>query len=423
VGWTFSIRRSSIIAATSFVLLRVVLDFVYIQFVSPIWAYADWSLLNTSISVDKVIISYFALLIILVLMPRDYDRPSKLVLMIHLAVMIIPLMTVYALADLPTSFFLMSIAAFMLQIMLIKRLPRIKLPHIDGIERLCLVVFGFLTLSTYAYLFLTQRINLGVLDFAAGIIHEIRADRIVHPLMQYLITWQFRIVNPVYMVLSYRKKYYILFIFVVAMQILLYLFFPNREVIFSLALIGAALYSWHKGIRVAIVMPLWLSFVSLLSGVMLMATGSLVPLLVFVVRFLFLPARIKFRHYGFFSVHEKLYYSEGLIGRIFGLSSPHPLPSGFMVSGTHSQANTGYIAYAYSNSGFIGMILMSLILVGLLMLIDSLTHNMRPGIVLAMLIYPMVIINDIDLLTSLLNGGLFLLLLYLSGYNRSLRSG
>ena len=154
----------------------------------------------------------------------------------------------------------------------------------------------------------------------------------------------------------------------------------------------------------------------------------------FGIRTLYLPALIQYEYFGFFQSHEFLYFSEGLIGKLFGISYPYYRPIGMEVSafflgeGNGGNHNAGIFADAYSNFGFLGMIIFGIGLGYLLNIIDKLSFYIPTRLkVTIMGLYVMFLANN-AFQTTLLTNGLFIVIIMFALYNptfylRKLRNG
>lgn len=397
---------------TSFLVIflyLIIINLVYILSISPLYGYAGFI---TDIKLYKVLISFFLLFIIHKSFPKKNVDISNRVLELHFIIMIIPLLSMFSMANKSTAFTLMVVFCFLLQIVLIRFLPKFKIRAIKGGHSITYFIIGAISLITYAYLFSTQKINTSAFDFST--IYEIRSERKVNSTISYLITWQYRIINPFLLIYTLLRKKYLFFYIVLFIQIITYLIYPNKEIILSIILIGFTYFITKKNKNFSSIFIKILMVAMVVSFLVAFFFSDITLLSIIPHRMLNVSALMKFEHFDFFSIHEKLYYSEGLVGKLLNIDYKYKVPSGMLINdGLWGNANTGYIAYAYSNSGFFGMILMSLLFVFVLKLIDSLVKNNNKGIVFSILIYPMFVLNDGDLLTLLLTGGLFLLFIIL----------
>ncbi len=388
---------------------RVFLDALYVYLVSPIYGYRGFYLVADP---AKLSLSYLITLILVLAIPKSDIKVSYKVLQFHLILMIIPVTVVYGLSDMSTKLMLMVTMCFLLQIYLIRVLPLLRLRRMPFLRRLLHACFAINTVLAFGYLLLTQDLNLSAIFLKN--IYDIRAETNLNVMAAYFVTWQYRIINPILFVSSYFRRQYGKCAFVAGSQVLIYLFYPHKGILFSIGLISLVFYARQKRIRFD---RLFMAVLSIL-GIIAMILSSIGRNVVFALftRLLFEPARIKFQHYEFFSKNTKLYFSEGLVGRLLGIVSPYSLGSGYLVSSGVENANTGYLIYAYDNAGFIGMLCMSVLFVTLLLIIDSSMRNQDKNIIFALVVYPMFILNDGDILTLMLTGGMFWMISFLMSY-------
>ncbi len=392
-----------------YVLYRISLDIIYLFWVSPIFAYSG---LTLDINLFKLIFSYLILLSLIPFISRRATKVSHLVLRLHLIIIIVPMTCVFAMADLSSSFMIMIIVCFLVQLVISNSFPLIKMKSLGNLRRFVVSVLIFISIITYGYLFATQPVNLSAFNFSK--IYELRSSlEISNGLMEYLITWQYRIITPLFLVIFYLRNNKAGVLCSVSLQLLMFMIYPRKEVLLSIILIYTMLMISKMKIRFDTFFIRTLIVISFAFGLIYQFFGNLMAFAVVPVRLLYIPAMIKFQHYDFFSLHPKLYYSEGVLGKILGIEYPYGIPSGMLVSGSNNNANTGYLAYAFDNAGFLGMIVITLIFSLILLLIDSMVVNENKNIIFSLLIYPMVILNDGDLLTLILTGGLFILLIFL----------
>ncbi|MCA0150379.1 hypothetical protein LCD52_16460 [Rossellomorea vietnamensis] len=407
-----TISKHTIKVGILYVLYRILLDFIYLKWVSPIFGYSGFV---KDPNIFKVFVSYLVIFLFIIIIPKTNKQVSYMIIQLHFIIMIIPLTSIFGLANLSTKFMVMILLCFAIQVILLKSIPLFEIRKIRNAKK---IVVGFtliLTIITYVYLFLTQGINFSAFNISN--IYSIRSEQANLGLMGYLVTWQYRIINPSLLVISYMKKKYKLSVLSILLQITLFLMFPHKEVFLSVGLITLILLIGRFQYKFDSVYIYILAFSSILFIYIYEVFENLQPLSVLPVRLLYVPALIKFQHYEFFSINEKLYYSEGMIGNVFGLDYPYSIPSGFLIGGSTNNANTGYLAYAFDNAGFLGMVLMSIIFVFLLVLIDSLVKYQNKYLIFALFVYPIAVLNDGDLLTLLLTGGLWLLIIILLVFN------
>lgn len=240
--------------------------------------------------------------------------------------------------------------------------------------------------------------------------------------MGYLVNWQAKIINPFLITISYVINNKVMLLLSILMQVFIYLITAHKSyILIPIAIIIIIIKILEKrnffsnGIVLA---PIGLFF-SYLTYIII---GNLTIPSLFIRRLLFVPARIKFNYYDFFSKNKMLYFSEGLIGKILGISSPYEINAanliGYLYDGNiGTWANTGYLADAYANMGVFGMLIISLLLVVIFLIINSFSTKINKEVVVGLSVFSILSLNDGALLTTIFTGGLLLLLVILFIYS------
>lgn len=131
-------------------------------------------------------------------------------------------------------------------------------------------------------------------------------------------------------------------------------------------------------------------------------------------RMLFMPARIKFAHFDYFSQHEFVNFSQNSFSSFLGLTSVYTSPVQYLIGDIYFNkpnmwTNTGFMADAYANWGIPGMILMSVLLCAVLIVLrDSLknaTPRMQKGLQSLYVIF-FIALNDGPVISELFSGGM-----------------
>lgn len=404
-------NRKSLIYIILCFIYKIVLDIIYVLAVHPIYGYSGFTL---NFNILKYILSFIYFVLILYLIPKNNNRVSYMVLHLHFLVMIIPMFTFYSFANQSDLFMVMIVFCFIMEVILIKQLKPINMAKIKNAKNILLALFIINTIITYVLSYRYNGVNFSALNFRN--IYKIREQLNVPTLLGYLVNWQHSIINP-YIILKamYNKKYKLMSVFLF-LQFILYLILPFKIIILSIPVI-LFIVLFLKKFNYNNISLIGLTILTLISKLFYNAGLSIMPFAL-ITRLIYIPAQIKFQHFEVFSkIYDKLYYSEGIIGKLLGVEYKFSVPSGFVVDsifgkGT-SNSNTGYLAYAYDNAGFIGMIAMSLLFVFIMLLIDSLTKSKDKVYIFALIFLQMLTLNDGDLLTTLLTGGLFLTIIIL----------
>lgn len=392
------------------IIYHILIDVMYLYIISPNYSYLG---LVSDFNWIKLAVSYVAVLAVFFLMDhmqRDSTAPSSIIIQWFFLIMIEPLCCIYALANFPTPFLLMCLVSFSITIIVIYRMPYIRIRTIKNSQPILKLLFPAILIFNMVLMFRRFGIHFSALDF--GKIYGIRAEQDTSGLIAYITTWSYKIICPVLFVYSIRRKSIFGIVACAILQLLLYFMYPHKTVLFSFAfiLLGMFMLKTNNLIKP---MSIFLSFAAFMTSLYTILTKKL-NLAILVGRLIHIPALIKFEHYIFFSTHEKLYYSEGVIGKIIGTVSPYQQASGFLIteyfSGLQANSNTGYLAYGYDNFGFAGMIIMSVLLAIVLKYFDSVAKRIDWKLIASLIIYPFVMLNDADFLTMLLTGGGILLM-------------
>lgn len=409
--WNFAHKNKAILLI---IFYKLILDLIYVYAVNPL--YFDTYLL-VDFNALKYILSWMYLVLLAAIIPKRKERVSDLIIQLHTIIMVIPMLTMYGLVNQSSLFMLMVMVCFVFEVLVLKYYRTLlKIPKMKNGKIVFQVIIVICTVYTYAMLIAANGIHIDALDFNAG--YAIR-EKLVYPnvLVGYLSSWQFRIMNPYMVISSYMTNKKAPMVIFTLLQVLLYFIIPFKEILFSIILIGGVIillkrFDFLKHSIIAIILAM------MGTAGFYFAKISNVPLSVIPTRLLVEPAIIKFQHFEVFSkFEEKLLYSEGMIGKILGIKFPFDRQTGYIVRSyfaeSVSNSNTGYIAYAYDNLGFLGMVIITLVFVALLIIIDSLAQNLNKNYVFALLVYQIFLLNDGDLLTQLLTGGLFITILIL----------
>lgn len=391
---------------------KTLFEITYYFSVSPEYSYYG---LRSSLSFSKFLVSTAVTILVVILMPQNRERPSTVLINILFITTIIPIASYYWLANQSTEYFLyVSISYFTTLIILrSKKRLRIKLikKELNISIRLANVIFIMSSLLVIVFMWKYGGIDVRAFDFSS--VYELRKEAQYSGIWIYLTNWLGKALIPgVIIIYAYKRKYFLLIMSVV-LQILLYTSTGHKTFLLSIGLILMYYYLLKKNVSLQSY-PKVYSFLLALSifAKHVLNEGILISL--FPVRMLSIPAWLNFIHFDFFKENKKLYFSEGLIGKIFGIEYPYNEPSTFLVSPWNSQANTGFFADAYDNGGLIIMVIFAVIFSLILIYIDSLSIGRNNRYIFTVLfVYPTIILNDSALLTALLTSGLLIILIYM----------
>lgn len=412
------LQNSSMQKLTLLLGYKIILDVLYVQVVYKFYAYMGFML---DFNIYKYLISIFLFFMLYWFLPTKSRRPSNIFLQLHFIVMIIPMLTLYSLANESSFFMLFSMACFMLQCLILNRAPIIHIGRIKNSQSVLLPLIILLSLLVFVVMIKANGFpSLAALNL--NNVYNVR-ERVQYPgIMPYLVLWQGKVINPFLIAISFIKRNRKILILGVIMQLYLYLIVAFKSFLFIPLAIIIVIKILDKQ-KFFLIASLCAFVGSLFSYAVFIVLDNIALVSLFIRRFLFVPAGLKFHYYEFFSNpnHEFLYFSEGIIGKALGFKSPYDVKIanliGSLYGGTiETNANTGYLADAYANMGVLGMFLITLLLIIVFMLIDSLSTRIDRKLVIGICIFPILSMNDSALLTCLLTGGLLMAIIFLLLY-------
>lgn len=413
----FKIKKQDIYSFIFLITYKLALDFVYLNFIHKLFAYSGFVL---EFNYGKYLLSILYFLLIYLAVPKDSKKPSSIFLQLHLIIMIMPMLTLYSFENESGLFMMWCNIFFIMECIILRLAPNLKFIKIKNSNKLISLLVIGLSLFVYGSMIIANGFpSLKALNFLN--VYDVRSYVRYPFLMGYLVPWQAKIINPFLITISYIKKSKNMLFVALLMQLLIYLITAHKSFIFiPLAIfIVIKILSKRDFLPVgSLLAPIGVAFAYLNYRIFRTLT---IPS-IFIRRLLFVPAQLKFNYYDFFSKNSLLYFSEGLLGNITGIKSPYLDKAsnliGYIYGGNIDiNANSGYLADAYANMGIFGMFIISILLIVIFVVIDSLSIRIGKEIVIGLSMFSVLSLNDGALLTSLLTGGLLLLIIILYLYS------
>lgn len=401
---------------------KTVIELVYILSISKIY---DYTGLTLNINQIGFWISQLYLLVLIILFPRDKSRPSTYLFLMFVLFLVIPTFSYYWLNNqsiLYTTFILLCciIISLLLKINVIKIYDEIKFSNV-----ILKVLFLFYILITVYLIIKRGGIDTRALNFDSSSIYELRSEFTITGIWGYILNWCAKVFCPFFFAYFFYKKKRLNMLLILLVQLLLYFSYGYKAYLFSIGLLLMVVLVMKKD-KFERDFTLGLTSIIIISLAMfkLNITNFLFNSIPF--RLVFVPAQIQFEYFEFFSERNKMFFADGVIGKLFNIESPFNEPVPFVISkyfhGVISNSNTGVFSDAFANGGFIMMVIFALLLGVIFIIIDSITSQIPKYIVVASLSYMIFVLNDNSLLTTLLTGGLFLMILFLFLFNSSIKN-
>ena len=407
------------------VCIRLALDLSYVYFISPSWSYQGLAL---SVQKWRLAESYLLTVMLSLFVPRRFVRPSDFLLFFFYLLIILPLLSLYGLLFEQRPFIWMVAFCFLLMCG-IRFFPIIRLPVVRYGRFLLVIASGMMVFVVIAFMV----IHGGLANFNLDLtrVYEFRklaTTALSGGLFGYINFWVTKVLNPFLIVYFFFVKRYFLSVSFIGIQIILFGMTGHKSVLFYPFLTLSVLYLLdRKNVNLKIIYSYLFIVVSSSSIALVFNNFYFVSL--FVRRVFFVPAYLSYIYYKYFSENGFVYMSNSVLSH--WINYPYQLSPPFLIGkyafgkGTVS-ANNGFLACGYMHFGFLGMVLFSLIVSMILMLVDSLVDgSVSLGLGVALVIVPFfALFSSADLSTAFLSHGLglSLLMLWLLGQRRSLRS-
>lgn len=402
-------RNASVYA---FIFIALIYSFMYT--IQPVFG---WYTLNLNPS--KILFSFFITIILALILPIRFSRPSSFFLHLQFFFPILPMLVMFGVSDFPTVYILMIIMAFV-GIVFFRNLKLKPIFLLSLSPKL--FVIGLLAIS-YFILFYELTISGKGFNLDLANIYEFRElndQSSTASLILYLIAFTGSVFLPFASVISYTQKFWFLLLLSILGSLLIFGMTNHKSAIFYpfLALATYLFLETKSPIRNILLSAFAFIFLSLIVfdennffSVLFTSLG--------VRRILFEPSLINFFYYDFFSNNPYVYWSNsrisfGLLDYPYNLDPAHQI--GYVYYGSQlAGANTGWLGSGFMHAGAIGLFLYSVIIGLLLSYLDSIRTILPARVIVALTVSPVFIMFlSSDLFSSLLTHGVLLSFVLLS---------
>lgn len=404
---------------TYLLIYKFVIEFMYINVISPKYGYMGLAL---DISYFGFFVSNAYLMLLSLVFPKNKNKPSTYLLVILYLFIIIPTLSYYWMNNKS----LIYLTFVVISSVIISIIANINVTSII-IKSKTANFWIYMMLAFYLITTIFLIIQRGGIDpraFNFDEVYDLRSENQLGGIYGYLMNWSAKALCPFFFAYFYFKKKYIFLIPIVILQLLMYLSFGNKAFLFSIGIVFLNLVIAKSGNFVK-KFVLSLSLLNIMAFILDHFEVTDILRRAIPYRLLYIPTQIQYQYYEFFQEKEKLLFADGIVGKLFSISSPFSEKIGFVIAsyfhnGAISNSNTGIFADAYANGGLLAMLLISIILGLVMKFIDITTNKLPIYIVVGALSYIMFVLNDTSLLTTLFTGGLGLMMLLLLLFSSSL---
>lgn len=352
--------------------LRVSLDFIYYEYISTIFRYEGFA---SEFNVYRYMLSWIILLIFIPIFICLYNNVSfsSVILIFIGCLSIVPYTTMIAYYPFSLSYIVQNTLYWLILFWLYGKIPTLKVGKIKNDKFVNLIIAIIITIFLLTIIYISWRYTGFRVTFDIFNVYDLRSEARSFNLPN-IITYIYsasKAVNPVLIVyFLYRKKNKIALIIFLA-QILSFSINGAKTVLFSTFL--ALLLFWFYSNRYLYRIPWILTFFCILSSMEVIFNKTFMLVNFIIRRIFFLPNLLSFCYFDFFSVNRPDYFKQSFL-RHFGIQSDYiniPNLIGEMYFNRPSMAaNNGFISDAYANLGWLGLIIMPIIIVLALRLLD-----------------------------------------------------
>lgn len=400
-----------------FVIYGALTSYLFINWIIPTYSHMgftlDYNLSNIFLSILYVLF--------LTLMVNIHKNKIKIIFIdILILQTIIPMLCLYCFTkefSVYSNYVLMSVISVIIIAILV--LINIKSSNIflnGKIKNRLLVVMFFAVIFTIIRYIMLNGLRYFNLDFTKIYSYRFQLRETMSGYLLYLDNWAFKVFNPICIALSLYYKKKVLLIFFITLQIILYGYSSHKSVLFSGMIVVLSYYMTfylfkksYSIIKAAIYFNCFVIFLSLFN-----VKGMFCALYY---RVVFMPAQINYYYYDYFSNNGFDWFKQSFLRKFFKSNYELLLPRiiGFEYFGNEQiNANTGFLGSGYAQGGLLIILIYSLVIAILIIIISHLAKKLSSRLVLSITLFPITsLFSSGDLPTSLLTGGVLLLILLL----------
>ncbi|WP_100405630.1 O-antigen polymerase [Bacillus solitudinis] len=391
---------------------KTILELIYSFLIVENPIYIGFSM---DFSIPKYIIGTIIVVITIYLLPL-LRKPSSYYLFFYYLVSVIPLASLYALESNSSGYLVASIFSFYILLFIVKMNIKFKVKSFKINSKLfdsaCyIIIFG---LIVYLY---TSGYRPSILAFNLNLNYAIRGDIEFSGILGYYFGIVNRAIIPGCFILSIFEKKYLKSLSFVLLQLVIFMFFPQKTILFSLLLVFIIYLIVTKGKYYFYLINFQVFYFIIAS--LLYIIFNFHYLITFSPRRThFTPADIQFSYYDFFVNSNYLSFSQNLIGRIFNLTEVYDTSIVYIIGGIYynspnMSANTNFMADGYANFGILGMILVTVILSFTLITLDSFTKDSKHAVNISICFMPLYALLDASIFTAFLTHGILWVLIFI----------
>lgn len=235
----------------------------------------------------------------------------------------------------------------------------------------------------------------------------------------YLNSWSFKIFSL--LILSwaiYKNKIFEIAISLF-MIILLFIFSGHKSALVGFIIVPFFyfLYKLKNTTNAILIFFIFVIVLSMFLGIIL---NSLFPESIIIRRMFMVPAFLNYTYLDFFSNNELIYWSNSILSSFFSYPYNNSLPYviGEYLGYAEMGANTGFLASGFAHANILGIFIYTIIAIVIMNLLNSLAKENSKFFVMSIIVMPITSMYiSSDLPTAMLTHGLLISILILYLYN------
>lgn len=410
-------KMTSIFSVT---LLKCCFDVFYVLVLNPVFQYEGY---DANFSTFKMIESYLVLMLI-ASQVGDTLNAVNVSFHLFLSVLFVPLSTYYVYNEVKPYYYYCQVIAFLLCILVTKTSVNSNTEEVHGLrikslsENNIIYLMGLFVGINMVYLVVKGGIKNFNLDIRKVYVYRASiTEQLYTGIFAYTLDWAARIFNPMLFVYYYRKESIKGILLTLAVQILFFGFLNGRSILFYPFLLVTLFIMSKKAKGCSFLYTVQISVLVFSILLFLIARNNLTVILIesLLRRAYFVPARLNFVYFEFFSKNPKIKFSN-----TFGLENLTKYPYsihdtshliGDYLGKPNMAANTGIFATGYMQLGLMGLIIYSILLGLIIRLVGKVDQTKDNWIALSIFELNLLTLVSSDFPTSLLSHGLLMALL------------
>lgn len=353
-----------------FVIYKVILDYTYVYIQSDLFAYSGY---DKVISNERIITGWVVFLFMTYLICRWRNSIYSLFLYVMHLMTLVPFIVFYQYFVECQLWMVLAQCFCLVFMMCIFKLPQGGAVHVSHKVKSDRIDFGnrsfqIVLVASLLFYFIASFFHFGIPTLESMLfanVYETRAEADL-PLLFVLFQNLFcKILLPFCMLWYAKNKHWALMGLCLAVQIYTYAITGLKTYLFIPFVLLAIMFV--KKINLERIALIGLILITILVDSLYFNGQDTIWYALVGNRLFFFAARIKYSYFDYFSNHDFAYFSQSSIAQIFGIKSNYSTNIPNMIGETYFDkpqmwTNTGFIADAYSNMGYLGIVLMAIIL-------------------------------------------------------------